>query len=98
MENNIGDEILGIIAEAIDMDKDEINIDMPYSEYGIDSILSIEVIAKLNRKLNINLKTTDLFNYTTIRSLSEYIMKEFEIKLKKSDEVESKVEIGRAHV
>lgn len=92
MENNIGDEILGIIAEAIDMDKDEINIDMPYSEYGIDSILSIEVIAKLNRKLNINLKTTDLFNYTTIRSLSEYIMKEFEIKLKKSDEVESKVE------
>ena len=63
MENNIGDEILGIIAEAIDMDKDEINIDMPYSEYGIDSILSIEVIAKLNRKLNINLKTTDLFNY-----------------------------------
>ena len=52
MENNIGDEILGIIAETIDENKTEIDIDEAFSEYGIDSILSIEVIAKLNRKLN----------------------------------------------
>ena len=50
-----------LYSETIDENKTQIDIDEAFSEYGIDSILLIEAIAKLNRKLNIVLKTTDLF-------------------------------------
>lgn len=71
---NIENIILETVEDIMHLERNKINPDISYLQYGIDSILSIELINKLNKKLNIKLKTTDLFNYTTIRKLSNHII------------------------
>ena len=51
-----------------------LNTDTPYTDYGVDSIMAIDIIDRLNSELGIELRTTDLFNYPTLRQLSRYIM------------------------
>ncbi len=51
-----------------------LNPDTPYTDFGVDSILAIDIIDRLNSELGIELRTTDLFNYPTLRQLSRYIM------------------------
>jgi acyl carrier protein len=59
------------------MDRHQFDTDASYTEFGVDSILAIEIINRLNEKLAIQLRTTDLFNYPTIRQLVDHIVDEF---------------------
>ncbi len=73
---NVTKIIKEILADTLEMDPDKINIDSPYVDYGIDSILAVEGINKINKELKINLRTTDFFNYVSIRDLGEYVSSE----------------------
>ncbi|ASR46322.1 hypothetical protein B4V02_06340 [Paenibacillus kribbensis] len=45
-----------------------------FSDYGIDSITGVQFIQAINHTLGIELETTDLFDYSSIRQLSSYIL------------------------
>ena len=51
-----------------------LNPDTPYTDYGVDSIMAVDIIDRLNSEFGIELRTTDLFNYPTLRQLSRYVM------------------------
>jgi len=64
-------------ASVLQLDRQAFDKDAPYTEFGVDSILSVEIIKRLNDKFAIELRTTDLFNYPTIRQLVDHIVAEF---------------------
>ncbi|MCF2943977.1 SDR family NAD(P)-dependent oxidoreductase [Paenibacillus tarimensis] len=58
---------LGIKPELLDMEK-------PFAELGVDSIVAVEIVADLNSKLKIKLKNTVLFDYNDGASLLNHLL------------------------
>ncbi|MBW4478215.1 MAG: SDR family NAD(P)-dependent oxidoreductase [Tolypothrix brevis GSE-NOS-MK-07-07A] len=77
-------QIVQALSEALDIASTRVELDVPFSEYGVDSILSVSIINQLNQRLGIRLKRPDLFNYTTTESMAAHIVETFEIRLTES--------------
>lgn len=91
------DEVKRIIANIIQADLESVDENVPFSDFGIDSILAVEIVKQLNDELHITMAATDLFNYSTIADLSSYINKEWGTSLVISEEVSSSlVEVQEA--
>ncbi|MBF0395140.1 MAG: SDR family NAD(P)-dependent oxidoreductase [Desulfobacterales bacterium] len=74
---NINEKILDCLSSVLQISKDEFNKEDAFSDLGVDSILAVEIIHKLNNELNINLRTTDLFNFPSINKLAGHISHKF---------------------
>ncbi|RJK84867.1 hypothetical protein CHN45_09050 [Vibrio cholerae] len=61
------------IAEVLQFDPSEIERDMPFSEMGVDSLISMELLKPIKEKAGY-LPATILFEYPTIRQLAEYVV------------------------
>ncbi|WP_419897676.1 SDR family NAD(P)-dependent oxidoreductase [Roseomonas sp. USHLN139] len=61
------------VAAALRLAPDEVEPDTSFAEYGADSIISVELVRHINEAFGIELKTTALFNYATVRELAGYI-------------------------
>jgi acyl carrier protein len=59
--------VLGTTAAALDEDT-------PFLEFGVDSVLAVEIIRAINLRLSIELRPTDLFNYATLAKLNRHIL------------------------
>ncbi|MBF0395461.1 MAG: SDR family NAD(P)-dependent oxidoreductase, partial [Desulfobacterales bacterium] len=70
-------EIVDVLTNVLQIDMHDFDIDLPYRDFGVDSILAVQIINKLNEKLNLNLRTTDLYNYSTTRKLIEHIFMDY---------------------
>lgn len=58
------------IAATLRLRPDEIHVNKRFSEYGIDSILSVDLINRLNKALGLSLRTTVLFDYSSAAELA----------------------------
>ena len=56
------------------MDLNKIDNDVSFADYGVDSITGINFIQTINRILQAGLKTTDLFDYSSVNQLAKYIL------------------------
>ncbi len=65
-----------LIAETLRLDTDELGIDDSFAEHGADSILSVELVRRINANYGIDLKSTALFNYSTVRELVGHMARE----------------------
>ena len=59
--------VLGTTAGALDEGT-------PFLEFGVDSVLAVEIIRAINMRLSIELRPTDLFNYATLAKLNRHIL------------------------
>ncbi|XYH98675.1 SDR family NAD(P)-dependent oxidoreductase [Sorangium sp. So ce1128] len=66
--------VLEVLAEELEVDRSELDSSTPYTNLGVDSILSVAIAARLNRRLSIDLRSTELFNYATARKLAAHIV------------------------
>lgn len=73
----VEDRITVCLAEVLKLTLSEFDCSLPFTDFGIDSILAVEVIDKINEELGIELKSTDLFNYSTVSRLAEHIVEAF---------------------
>jgi acyl carrier protein len=69
VEQIVGDKL----SEALRMDRGRIKADVPILEYGVDSIIGINLVRLLSDALAIDLEATKLFEYGTVKSLAQYI-------------------------
>ena len=53
--------------------EDDIEIDVPLKNYGIDSAFAVRLSGALSENLNVKLEPTLLFDYPTINDLSAYL-------------------------
>lgn len=63
------------LAEVLRIEEAEIDINEPFYEYGVDSIIGGAYVNKISRKLDISLNGAILFDYPTIDKLRKYIAK-----------------------
>jgi acyl transferase domain-containing protein/SAM-dependent methyltransferase len=74
--------VIATLTEVLEMCPEDLDLDGSFTDFGVDSIMAVEVINVLNTKLEIGLRTTDLFNYPSIKELAQHIEAEFGESLK----------------
>ena len=77
IRDNIREDIKSIIAELAGSEKENIDTEKEFYELGLDSKDIIDMVERLENKMEIKLYPTLLFEYTNIDKLAEYIQNEF---------------------
>ena len=70
----VTDLILDALARALDIPRETIETDVPFSDYGIDSILGVSFIQQLSDALGLRMNTTILFDHTTVARLCAHLL------------------------
>lgn len=65
-----------IITETLRLEPNELGFEDSFADHGADSILSVELVRRINAALNIDLKSTALFNYATVKDLANHLVAE----------------------
>ena len=62
------------LSEAVRMDVASIRPDASFADYGVESIIGVNLVRSISEALQIELETTSLFEYSTVDQLAEYIL------------------------
>ncbi|MGA9383027.1 MAG: acyl carrier protein [Phormidium sp.] len=65
--------LISYIAELIEVSCREIDITIPFDEYGLDSSMSVTMIGDLGAWLGRDLDPTLIYDYPTLEKLAEYV-------------------------
>ncbi|MBD2439002.1 acyl carrier protein [Nostoc sp. FACHB-110] len=68
--------LIAKVAEELNFDPDEIDIEEPFARYGLNSMTAVSLSADLEDWLKIKLPATLAWDYPTIIALSEYLENE----------------------
>ncbi|MDB9526152.1 acyl carrier protein [Oscillatoria sp. CS-180] len=71
--NEIQEWIVDYLAELLEMDSDEVETDVPFDRFGLDSTAAIGMTGDLEDWLECRLDPTLLYDYPTIESLSGHL-------------------------
>ncbi|MEI7063625.1 SDR family NAD(P)-dependent oxidoreductase [Dickeya chrysanthemi] len=71
---HVHNAIVSALAQAVNLSAAQIDADIAFSEYGIDSILSVNFINKINEILGIHLNPAILYDYSSATALSRHIV------------------------
>ncbi len=66
-------KITELLAEALFMNPEDIDIDKNFIELGLDSIVGVEWIQSVNRTYHTSISATTIYDYPTIRSFASYL-------------------------
>ena len=61
------------LSDALKIDAAMIRKDAPFAEYGVDSIIGVNLVRTINETLQIELETISLFEHSTVDQLAEHI-------------------------
>ncbi|MBA4535518.1 beta-ketoacyl synthase N-terminal-like domain-containing protein, partial [Brevibacillus halotolerans] len=65
------------ISEELKINEAMIHNDQSFSEYGVDSIIGIQLIQRINNKCHTRLQTTVVFDYNNVNQLVHYMITEY---------------------
>ena len=71
-------ELISSLAEALYLKPFEIDIDKSFIDLGLDSIVGVEWVKVINKKLSLEISSTKVYDYSTIRDLAAFLVKELE--------------------
>ncbi|MBD3315819.1 MAG: SDR family NAD(P)-dependent oxidoreductase, partial [Chitinivibrionales bacterium] len=66
------------IERAAGIGAEEINWDMQFSEFGVDSIVGVDLVNILNDITGISLKTSVLFDYPNVADLAKHLLENYD--------------------
>lgn len=69
-----------IVAEILHVEEKEIELTVPFVEFGLDSLLVVEFTDNISNYLHISLNATIIFNYPNIKDLARYINENFNVR------------------
>lgn len=73
--------IILTLSKSLKVEVNQIGVEEPFADYGLDSITGVHMMELLNEKLKLTLPTTDLFDYTSVNKLATYIVEQHASKL-----------------
>ncbi|MBU9709974.1 SDR family NAD(P)-dependent oxidoreductase [Paenibacillus sp. AK121] len=76
-EEHVRELIVEKLAEALNVDFSMIDVHESFADYGLDSILGVNFVQDVNQGLGIHLQTTDIFDYSSVKQLTVYILSQF---------------------
>ncbi|OYO41288.1 hypothetical protein CG709_21275 [Lachnotalea glycerini] len=74
-------ELITMLGELLGVDQSEIGDKTDLREFGLDSITLNEFAEMMNQKLNIDINSTLLFEYPTMKEISEYLLAEYKERI-----------------
>ncbi|WP_186032470.1 SDR family NAD(P)-dependent oxidoreductase, partial [Burkholderia gladioli] len=69
--------VLERLCASLDLRSDEVRADQSFADYGLDSILGVELVDGLNARLGLDLDTTCLFDHSTLQRLVEHLVSQY---------------------
>jgi acyl transferase domain-containing protein/acyl carrier protein len=69
----IEDTIIDAVVGVLQMDRADFDPSLPHIDFGVDSILAIEIVNRINDALGLQIKPTELFNYPTVSKMAEWL-------------------------
>ena len=85
--------VLGnLLAETLLLEPAKVDINQKFIEQGLDSILGIEYIQKINKKYGLNLRGTVLYEHPTLSELSSHLWVEYPEVLRSTIDQKSDLE------
>jgi acyl transferase domain-containing protein/enoyl-CoA hydratase/carnithine racemase/acyl carrier protein/NAD(P)-dependent dehydrogenase (short-subunit alcohol dehydrogenase family)/SAM-dependent methyltransferase/ribosomal protein S18 acetylase RimI-like enzyme len=73
--------ILGCLSGTLKIASDGIDPDIPFSDYGIDSILGVSFINQINTALSISLNTAVIFEHSSVNRLSRHVVGAYQVQI-----------------
>lgn len=61
------------LSEAVRLNVDAIHGDTAFADYGVDSIIGVNLVRTVNEALQVELATTSLFEHSTVDQLTQHI-------------------------
>ncbi|MCP4699162.1 MAG: polyketide synthase, partial [Gammaproteobacteria bacterium] len=81
LENHVKTIIRESVSEALKTEEENIDDDIIFSEYGVDSIIAVSLVNLLAKRFGFDLKTAVLFDYNDIDQLTGYIIEDHKSEL-----------------
>jgi acyl transferase domain-containing protein/enoyl-CoA hydratase/carnithine racemase/acyl carrier protein len=75
--NSLRELILRLLAETLNVAPTAINVRLSFADYGLDSILGVELVHKLRRALGIDLEVTRLFDFSSVAQLEAFLASDY---------------------
>jgi acyl carrier protein len=66
------------LAEALFLEREEVALDKPFTELGLDSIVAVEWVRALNTRYRTSLTVTRVYDYPTILTFAAFLERELE--------------------
>ncbi|MGK8557230.1 SDR family NAD(P)-dependent oxidoreductase [Nocardia gipuzkoensis] len=63
-------ELIGLVADGLGVAHSEVRAELPLSKYGVDSILAVKIIDRVNARYGLALRPTVVFDHPSVRLLS----------------------------
>lgn len=67
------DWLTQLFSEKLKIPIDELDPNLPFGDFGVDSILLADLVKKIEKKLNINFDPSQILEHPTLNTLSQYI-------------------------
>ncbi|WP_309303859.1 SDR family NAD(P)-dependent oxidoreductase [Brevibacillus laterosporus] len=77
LQDHVRELISENLAQTLKLDIKTIDFDDSFADYGLDSISGVHLINTLNDMLKTDMKTTVLFDYSSVNQLTNYILSDF---------------------
>ncbi|MEM9156415.1 MAG: acyl carrier protein [Cyanobacteria bacterium P01_F01_bin.33] len=69
----IQDWIVTYLAELLDVESEDVDVDIAFDRFGLDSSAAIGMTGELEEWLGKEIDATILYDYPTVKSLSKYL-------------------------
>lgn len=69
--------IVSYLAQLLEVNSDDIDIATPFDRYGLDSSAAVGMTGDLEDWLNIELEPTLVYDYPTIKALTQHLAENF---------------------
>ncbi|MCP4402539.1 MAG: SDR family NAD(P)-dependent oxidoreductase, partial [bacterium] len=81
VEEYVRETIREKLSESLKVDRDLIDGDESFGNYGLDSILGVQCVQSIKQTLMIELETTSLFEYSSVNQLAAYLVSQHKAEL-----------------
>lgn len=72
----IQDDVSHLLEGILEIPPGGIDVEKAFTEYGIDSLSEVRMVKKINQKYKLNLKSTVVYDYISVKRISELINQE----------------------
>ncbi|MDU0812757.1 non-ribosomal peptide synthetase [Bacillus siamensis] len=66
--------LTGLFSEELRIDQDQLETDVLFQDYGVDSIILAQLLQRINRNLSASLDPSILYEYPTIQSFANWLL------------------------
>lgn len=72
-EDKLQEWLIDKLAQELAIDPSDIDVQQPFAQYGVDSVLAVTLVADLEDAMGRELNPTLLFDYPSIEAIAQHL-------------------------